>query len=1009
MTRSGEVVPIHLTLSGTASICTESGLSPELKAQGKKILLCLAVHAAVSDDWQLSQLDVARCVFSHTVDEDHRRYTDADFEDRRGSFTVAVFELRKALKGSPRDHILYDKGSKKFALNKDLVILDAVEFRKAYDYALTAQEEEDQIELFQSAVNKSQGSLEDLGIECKRFQTEIKKLRDWQFNACYQLALRYENQGKLDKAINYAEQAATIDASNVDTENLKRRVQETINSSVIQLNPGGNLPHRITSFIERKGEMTAVIDLLARNACLTLTGSGGCGKTSLALQVAAAIRNEYPQGVWFVELAALTNLSLTEHVASILAKAIDLREERGTTVTQTLVKYCCSRKLLLVIDNCEHIIQVCAKLIDALLRSCPQIKILATSREALNIGEQTYRVPSLSLPDLKQPQTPETLRSYEASRLFIERATAAKHDFAVTEQNAAAIGQICCRLDGIPFALELAAAHAFTLSVEEIEARLNDRFHLLTDGKCTALPRQQTLRALIDWSYNLLDAKQKMLLNRLSVFAGGWTLEAAEEIGRDERGENPEVYGLLTSLVKKSLVQAETLEAGIRYHLLETIREYAREHLIDDKEEEALAMRHATYFLRVGEESEAGLYGREQQSWLNRIENEYDNFRAALTWCGSAKGEPQIGVRLAGALGRFWWLRGYLAEGRTYIDTFLTLTNKSGAPAERARAMNAAASLAYRAGDIAAAKASYQQSLAIVPKHNADEILCVALRGIGHLEFIDEHVDSALDYMERSLNAARKIGSKKDVVAALEQKGYILFHSGDSNARSLLQECVTLSRESGHSQALSSALYTLGQLEMAEGYYRAAKTLNAEAYEIDQLLKTPAAVAFGVLGTIAMIEGHFPEAQRIFTVQLKQLRAADSPLPLASTLRNAASVELCMKNYTSAASMLAEGLIIVRDKNWQRGMAEFLDSFGCLAAAQGQNERAAQLWGAANAQRSSTRQATAYHERKQREEDMSQVEREIGAPILQDLMAIGYAMSSDNAIAYALQVDSAYL
>ena len=770
-----------------------------------------------------------------------------------------------------------------------------------------------------------------------------------------------------------------------------------------------NLPVQVTSFIGREKEIAEVQLLLSKKRLLTLTGCGGCGKTSFALQVVAAVRNDYPQGVWFVELAALTDQSLAEHVAQSITKAIGLPEEPGTTLTQTLVNYCRSRKLLLVIDNCEHVIEAGAQLIDALLRSCPELKILATSRESLKIdGEQEYRIPTLSFPNPTQPQTPETLRSYEASRLFIERAITAEPDFAVTAKNAVAIGRICYRLDGIPLALELAAAHVRGLSVEQIEARLQDRFRLLKGGKRTALPRQQTLYASIDWSYGLLTASEKILLNRLSVFAGGWTLEAAEEIGGDASIENSEVYGLLTSLVAKSLVQAKTVEETIRYRLLETIREYARKHLIDDEEKEALTVRHATYFLSVGEEGEAGLYGREQQSWLNRLENEHNNFRTALTWCASAKGEPEIGIRLVGALGRFWWLRGYLAEGRTYLDTFLTLTGKSGAPAERARAMNAAASLAYRAGDIAAAKAFYQQSLDIVPEHNADDILCVALRGFGHLEFIDEHVDSALKYMDLSLTAANMIGSKKDIMAALEQKGYILFHGGDSDARSLLEECVRLSRGSGHSQALSSALYTLGQLEMAEGDYTAAKELNAEAYDIDRILKTPAAVAFGVLGTIAMIEKDFPEAQRIFTIQLERLRAADSPLPLASTLRNAASVELCVENYPSAASMLEEGLIIVRDKNWQRGMAEFLDSFGCLAAAQGQNERAAQLWGAASARRSSTKQATAYHEYKQREEYMSLVERRISAPVMEALKAKGHEMSSDDAIAYALQVDATY-
>jgi predicted ATPase/class 3 adenylate cyclase len=388
-----------------------------------------------------------------------------------------------------------------------------------------------------------------------------------------------------------------------------------------------NLPIQLTSFIGREREIREVQELLKQTRLLTLTGSGGCGKTRLALQVAADLLEDYPDGVWFIDLSVLTDPLL---VPSTVAATLGIHEESGQPTLTTLAEALKSRMLLLILDNCEHVVGACAHLAETLLRTCTAIRILATSREALGIaGEATWRVPSLSLPqshELNQADSLARITQYEAVRLFIERAEAASSDFRVTSHNIGAIVQICQRLDGIPLAIELAAARVTVLSVEQIAARLDDRFRLLTGGSRTALPRQQTLRAMMDWSYELLNDRERMLFRRLSVFAGGFTLEAVEAVCADEQIPPEEILDLVTNLVSKSLVVFEERDGEARYRLLETV---------------------------------------------------HDNLRAALEWSSS---DAEVGLRLAGALWFFWYLRGYVSEGREWLRQFLARTGQAPSP-----------------------------------------------------------------------------------------------------------------------------------------------------------------------------------------------------------------------------------------------------------------------------------------------------------------------------------------
>src|SRR5579884_1061615 len=429
-----------------------------------------------------------------------------------------------------------------------------------------------------------------------------------------------------------------------------------------------NLPVQLTSFIGREKEMEEIKRLLSRTRLLTLTGSGGCGKTRLAAQVGADLLADFADGVWLVELAAIADPAL---VPQTVASTLGIREEPGQRLLETLQQHLKPKSLLLLLDNCEHLSAACAQLAETLLQACPNLRILASSREALGIaGELAYRVPSLSLPELPRLPSAEAalvpaLARCEATRLFVERAALSYPGFALTEQNAPAVAQVCVRLDGIPLAIELAAARIKVLSADQIAARLDDRFRLLTGGSRTALPRQQTLRALIDWSYDLLSEAERTLLRRLSVFAGGWTLEAAEAVC------SADALHLLTSLVDKSLAVYEEQAGEARYRLLETVREYARDRLLESGEMEEVRERHFAFFLRMAEEIEPKLTGLEQAAWLDRLEGEYDNLRAASGWALSAAEGAQAGLRLAGALWRFWEIRGHIDEGRGRLKNAL--------------------------------------------------------------------------------------------------------------------------------------------------------------------------------------------------------------------------------------------------------------------------------------------------------------------------------------------------
>ena len=470
-----------------------------------------------------------------------------------------------------------------------------------------------------------------------------------------------------------------------------------------------NLPWHLTSFVGREQEIAQLEKFATANRLVTLTGAGGAGKTRLAIEVAHRLIDGFPDGAWLVEFAALSDSAL---VPQTVAQALELKEQPTRPVIDTLGEHLAYRKLLLVLDNAEHLLEACVHLVDAIVRRSPGVTVLVTSRERLGIaGELTYRVPSLTVPQTGEPLTPEAASRYEGVRLFVERAMFARRDFALTAQNASCVASICARLDGMPLAIELAASRLRSMSVEDLNQRLDERFALLTDGSRAALPRQRTLRSMLDWSYDLLTEREQAMLRRLAVFAGGWTLASAQEVCAGDGIDASDVVEQLTSMVDKSLVVTDEQAGATRYRMLETIRQYASDRLRERGEQAQWRARHLAVFVSLAEAFKWEGFGPQQETWFSRIESELGNLRAALAW--SAEASPTEGVRLAAALDLFWRLRGHVAEGREWLARLLDAFPIDGPKIEHARGLLVAGLLEQTQGDYAAAKRLMQESLAL--------------------------------------------------------------------------------------------------------------------------------------------------------------------------------------------------------------------------------------------------------------------------------------------------------
>lgn len=640
-----------------------------------------------------------------------------------------------------------------------------------------------------------------------------------------------------------------------------------------------NLPIQLSSFVGRETEMAEAARLLRTTRLLTLTGAGGAGKTRLALQTAAEQMDDYPGGVFLVELAPLAEPPLLVHA---VAQVLGVRETPGRPLTDALIKHLHSLTLLLILDNCEHLVGPCAHLTDTLLRACPDLRVLATSRERLQIGgECAWTVPLLSIPDARAVPTVETLAPCASVALFVERAQAVLPSFALSPDNADAVAQICRRLDGIPLLLELAAARVNVLAPAQVAQRLGDVFRLLTKGSRTGLTHHQTVRAMLDWSYDLLDAPERLLLQRLSVFVGGWTLDAAEAVGAGDGIEMEDVLDVLDvldSLTKKSLVQTEEADGQYRYRLLETLRQYGEEKLRETDTGDQTRTRHRNYFMHLAELAESQMAGPEQAKWFRRLEVEHDNLRAALKW--SVEGEPRL--RLASALYFFWYAHGHLSEGQGWLEGALTLARTAPEPM-RAKAINRAGILAWAQGDYPTAKNFWEQSLALHRNLGDKQGSAHALNNLAMLADVQRLWPEAAQRYEEALDAFRQAGDQANIAAVLGNLGKNATAQGRYDiAERLCKESLTIRRQLGDSMAVAAVLHSLAEIAYRQGDFAAARFQWEETLRLRQNLGDAAGIASSLSGLafVAGATGDFVRAARLcgaFETLLTQSDAALTP------------------------------------------------------------------------------------------------------------------------------------
>jgi predicted ATPase/class 3 adenylate cyclase len=669
-----------------------------------------------------------------------------------------------------------------------------------------------------------------------------------------------------------------------------------------------NVPAALTSFIGRADETTEVERLVTERPLVTLLGTGGVGKSRLAFQVAAELLPRFPDGAFVVELGPLSDPAL---VPQQVLSSLGVAEEPGRSHAETVVANLARRHMLLVLDGCEHLLEACASLAETLLRSCPKVRVLATSREPFRIlGETTWRVPSLSVPDDLDSRGGAGLERFDSVRLFVNRAIQSKPDFTVSDANAAAIAEVCRRLGGIPLALELAATRVKVLSCDQIATRLNNQFRLLTGGARNALPRHQTLRAAVDWSYDLLSDAERALFRRLSVFAGGFTLEAAEDVCCGGGCGDEDILDLLAGLVDKSLVVVEERNGRVRYRFLETLRQYAAERLGEAEETAAWSTRHLHWYLAEARRAEPELKGPEQGSFLDLLEEEHDNLRMALAW---ALEQPDAtdGLRLAVTLSRFWLVRGYLNEGRRWLEASLNATTDAARP-DRAKALIAASTLAWHQGDYAGVGPLAEAALRISRELNDKVGIAEALCRLGELRTMTGDHIAAWSLFEQSRAAWAESGAKRGVIQSLNvplhDLGTLACEQGDfAAAERLFEEALDIANEHGNIMDIVHHLSGLGHVARGRGDFEAARTLYQQSLATARRLGYKRMTTFNLqyLASLAWTRGDLPEAATLYREALAYFGPAGDDLGIARCLEGLCKVAAREGAYGRAARLSA--------------------------------------------------------------------------------------------------------
>src|SRR5215210_2007800 len=729
-----------------------------------------------------------------------------------------------------------------------------------------------------------------------------------------------------------------------------------------------NLPLQATPLIGREQEVEAVCWRLRspETRLLTLVGPGGTGKTRVGLQIAAELVDDFEDGVFFVPIAAITDPTL---VAPTIARVLGLSEGGAQPPEELLEGYLRERQTLLLLDNLEQVLES-ATVLDGLLSAAPDLKILATSRIPLRLyGEYEFPIPPLSLPDPESLPPLEDLTAYEAVGLFVERARSVRPDFSLTEENAPAVVEICARLDGLPLAIELAAARIKLLPPRVLLERLGNRLKLLTGGARNLPERQRTLRNAIEWSYGLLDEGEKILFGRLSAFSGGATLEAIEAVC-DAEGDLPtDAFDGASSLLDKSLLRQEEGSGGEpRFVMLETIHEFADAKLEGSGEAEAVRRLHAEYFLALSEEAEPGLKGQEQELWLERLEPEHNNMRAALSWV-IARGESELGLRLADALWRFWWMGGYFDEGKRWLEEILA--QNDGAPAPRGKALEGLSWLSRLQGDLDRAEAIAEEGLELSAEAGVETSTVASLRGtLGDVVRSRGELERAKELFEESVRLYREIGDRWGVAWSLGSLANVAGDRGDhEQAKRLYEEGLALSRRLGDAGPLGAYLGSLGYEFLLEGNLEKAVELNEEA--------------------AALLR--------------KQGRRGD----LRYVLVNLGWAALLRGDHERAEASYEECLVLCQALGDRLTASESLEGLACSAGARGEASRASVLFGAAETRREATGYQLAPKDRSLREPYLVAAHAQVGEAAWSAAREKGRSMEFEDAVVYALEKPTA--
>jgi predicted ATPase/class 3 adenylate cyclase len=725
-----------------------------------------------------------------------------------------------------------------------------------------------------------------------------------------------------------------------------------------------NLPTQLTPLVGREREVPEAVALVRREGIrlVTFTGAGGTGKTRLSLQVAAELLEDFEDGAFFVDLAAITDPHL---FVPTVAQTLSVREKPGQSLSETLNDYLRDKHLLLVLDNFEQLLDA-GPAVSELLAGAPNLKALVTSRAPLHLsGEHEYSVPPLAVPDLDASEPPAMLAAYEAVQLFLERAQAVKPEFELTRENAPAVAEICARLDGLPLAIELGAARVRILSPQALLGRLSQRLALLTGGARDAPARQRTLRDTIEWSYGLLSAGEQRLFARLSVFLGGGTIEAAEAVCDPVAELDVAVFDGIASLVEKSLLrQAEGPAGESRFFMLETIREYALDRLQRSGEGELLLGRHAHYFGELAEEAEPEILGADQIGWLERLEAERDNFRAALGW-SLERGDTERALRLIGSLRRAWVARGHLSETRKWLE------------------------------------AGFEQSAAVPPQVEAK-----ALYGLGRVALVEGDYGQAIPSLERSARLFRELGDAEGLVFSLADLGFIATAQGrHEDAQRFADESLAEAKAAGNERTIAAALHSIACTKLDADEYGEARTLFEQSLALRRKVgdKRNMANSLCYLGSVALLEGDYDGATALLDESLALARELGNVLVVSAALANESLVALAVGDADRAAALCMESLALSRELGDKRTTVECLHALAGVAAMQAEPLRAALLSGAAESLHAAIKAPPSPAERMVGERFLPIARAAVDDESFETTWAEGRRMNYDAAVACALQ------